>query len=373
MKKTITIKITPERKEDLLKTMEQYSSIYKAHTEWAIENKTYSKQKAHEALYFLCRNNFSELPSALIQCARDNALESVKSNKFKKTTPKKYATLRYDQRTVTLRGHQLTLSSIGKRQKTIISIPEYFKSIFDSWQFTGLQLSYRKGVFWGHLNYEKQSPDKMKNEKIIGVDRGIHNIVSTSDGDNFSGRVIRGSRRKHLYNRKNLQAKGTRSSKRRLCLLSGKEKRFSKQMNHIVSNWLLLQEADTFVLEDLSKIRKRRGKHANKRISDWSFFQLEQFLDYKADSLGKNIEFVDARYTSQKCNCCGHTAKNNRTKSLFVCKNCGYTEHADINAAKNIRDSYILSTQESRTGFSQQPECSQNYGRASNGACPRCS
>jgi putative transposase len=47
---------------------------------------------------------------------------------------------------------------------------------------------------------------------------------------------------------------------------------------------------------------------------------------------------VNPRHTSQRCSCCGHTAKENRlSQALFRCQSCGYEENADINAAKNIK------------------------------------
>jgi IS605 OrfB family transposase len=337
--------------------MEQYGKVYKKHIDWAVENKSISKQKAHAALYFDTRAAFPELPSAFVQCARDNALENIKANRFKNSTPKRFMTIRYDGRTSTLRGRQLTFSSIGKRQKVVLNIPEYFRSVFENWKYTGFQLVYRNGCFWACLNYETETPI-IKEGRVVGVDRGLHNLAVTSDGDMFSGKEVRKNRRNHLYNRRTLQAKGTRSAKRRFNALSGKEKRFNKQVNHVASKWLVTKDANVFVLEDLSKNKKRRGKHTNKRLSDWGFRQFEMFLLYKAEAVGKTLAYVDARYTSQKCSCCGHIAKKNRKENRFQCTFCGFSEHADINAAKNIRDSHILSTQEGRAGFSQQPECS---------------
>lgn len=71
---------------------------------------------------------------------------------------------------------------------------------------------------------------------------------------------------------------------------------------------------------------------------------MEQFLTYKSVALGKRVGYVDARYTSKKCNRCGHINGANRKKSRFNCRACGYHEHADLNAAYNIRDNYILSS-----------------------------
>jgi IS605 OrfB family transposase len=356
VQRTIKIKVVPEQPTTLLETMEEYGIIYKLHADWAIANRTWCKQRAHENLYSKCRTQFPNMPSALVQCARDNAMESVKSTKFRRSIePKKLATIRYDCRTATLRGQQLTLSSVGKRQKFILSVPQYFKEVFDTWKFTGCQLSYSKKTFWVGLNFKTEDPPRQTGE-VLGVDRGIHNIVFTSRGERYSGKKVRKNRRKHLFNRRNLQAKGTRSAKRRRKSFSGSEKRFSKQINHLVSKWLVAREVTTFVLEDLSKITKKRGRYCNKRVSDWSFYQLDQFLTYKAEALGKTVEYVDRRYTSQRCSCCGHVDRTNRNKNKFKCVMCGFTDHADLNAAKNIRDSYLLLAHVGKAGPSQRPK-----------------
>ncbi len=128
--------------------------------------------------------------------------------------------------------------------------------------------------------------------------------------------------------------------------MSGREKRFMRDVNHCVTKKLAnLPDVAVFVLEDLSGIRKnRRGKKMNKWLGSWSFYQQDLFLAYKAEALGKRVAFGDPRYTSQKCNVCKHIRKTNRTKSRFHCCNCGNRDHSDWNAAKNHRDDYILST-----------------------------
>jgi len=146
-----------------------------------------------------------------------------------------------------------------------------------------------------------------------------------------------------IHNRRKLQQKGTRSAKRRLKAMSGREKRFMKDTNHCVSKKLANQPGvAVFVLEDLSSIRtQRRGKKMNKWLGSWAFYQQEQFLTYKAEALGKRVAHQDPRYTSQKCNICKHIRRTNRHKSKFHCKNCGHRTHADLNAAKNVRDDYV--------------------------------
>ena len=125
--------------------------------------------------------------------------------------------------------------------------------------------------------------------------------------------------------------------------MKGKEKRFSKDVNHCIAKKLAEQKnISTFVLEDLSGIRnRRRGKKLNKRLSSWPFHQLQMLLEYKAEALGKTVEYVDPRYTSQRCHQCGHIYKGNRNKSQYRCIRCQMFCHSDKNAAINIRDRYL--------------------------------
>jgi putative transposase len=347
MMRTVSIPVNLPS-ERFLPLMKQCAEIFNAHVDWALANGTYNKNKAHQDLYADLRLKYPGVPSALLQTVRDNAMEAVKATKFKRTPRKKPTSgLRYDKRTMTLRGQQLTLSCVGKREQVILSVPEYFKEVFEGWEFKGATLTYskHKKQFWVRLVFETDTPAVQVGE-AQGIDRGLYHLATTSDGQFFSSAKVRATQRRYLHNRKTLQQKGTRSAKRRLRAMSGREKRFMRDVNHCVSKKLAHQKSFTiFVLEDLSGIRnQRRGKKVNKWISSWTFYQLEQFLGYKSEALGKRIEFVDARYTSQRCSVCKHIAKTNRTKSRFHCRNCGHQAHADTNAAINVRDNYILST-----------------------------
>ena len=87
--------------------------------------------------------------------------------------------------------------------------------------------------------------------------------------------------------------------------------------------------------------KKKHGKRFNRKIANWSYYQLEMLLTYKAEALGKSVEYVDPRFTSQRCNSCGHIARKNRNGSEFRCDVCGHKDGADVNAAKNIRDLWL--------------------------------
>jgi len=349
MKRTLKIKINPPHEvfNNLKEQLVVCNSIFNRYVRWAYQNKTYNKRKAHQDLYKFLREKYPQINSALIQSIRDTALEAIKGVKFK-TKPKKgkYSALRYDKRTFTLRGQQITLTTMGKRYKEILHIPEYYKEIYETWDYRAAMLCYNKkqDQFYINIVFENKEEIEAYKGDIVGIDRGLYNLATTSAGINFSGNKLRATQRRYLFNRKKLQAKGTPSSKKLLKKISGKEKRFSRDVNHCTTKKISHLPYSVFVIEDLSSIRtKRRGKKLNKWLSSWPFFQFEQFLKYKTEALGKRVEYVDAHYTSKKCSRCGNRSIHNRYKSRFKCSACGFLEHADKNAAINIRNNYILS------------------------------
>lgn len=75
----------------------------------------------------------------------------------------------------------------------------------------------------------------------------------------------------------------------------------------------------------------------NRAILEQGWYELRRQLEYKPLWRGGQVLAINPAYTSQKCACCGHTMKENRqTQSQFECLECGYTENADINGARNI-------------------------------------
>jgi len=184
-------------------------------------------------------------------------------------------------------------------------------------------------------------------KRVLGLDFGIHNIVAGSDGQIVSNAKRNCVKRKHAYLRACLQAKGTPSARRHLRCLSGKEARFSLNENHVLAKQIANLDYHTFVIEDLTNIRKNAktwSKSLNRKFANWTFAQLQFFLEYKSIALGKKVVKVDPKYTSQTCNVCGHVEQANRVKSKFSCKSCGHSDHADLNAAKNIRDKFLAAS-----------------------------
>ncbi|EQD26062.1 IS605 family transposase OrfB, partial [mine drainage metagenome] len=121
--------------------------------------------------------------------------------------------------------------------------------------------------------------------------------------------------------------------------MSGRERRFVLDTNHVISKKMVELPFDVFALEELetSKMRKKKnGRRFNKMLGSWSPYQLEQFIEYKANDRKKSVVYVNPKYTSQKCSSCGYINRNNRHGSEFHCLNCNFELHADLNASRNI-------------------------------------
>ncbi|WP_335990726.1 RNA-guided endonuclease InsQ/TnpB family protein [Glycomyces sp. MUSA5-2] len=178
---------------------------------------------------------------------------------------------------------------------------------------------------------------------FLGVDMGIANIATTSDGDNYAGAGLRRYRRRMAKVRAELQAKGTKSAKRKLKARSRREARAVKDNNHRIAKQLVGSAERTgrgIGIEDLAGIRDRVRLPAAQRgeLNSWSFHQLQTFIAYKAKRAGVPVAVVDARNTSRRCPRCGHTAKANRpNRNHFNCVGCGLAGPADLVAAVNIR------------------------------------
>ncbi|NGN66362.1 IS200/IS605 family element transposase accessory protein TnpB [Streptomyces sp. A7024] len=189
-------------------------------------------------------------------------------------------------------------------------------------------------------------PEEPRFEPVdwIGVDRGIANLATTSDGTNYQGRRLGRYRRHHARKRAELQAKMTHSAKRRARRRARKEQRHAANQNHKISKEIVAIAQRTgrgIAVEDLGSIRDRVRPRRDQRamLSSWPFRQLEEHLRYKARRAGVPVIAVDARYTSQRCPRCGHTERaNRRTRDHFCCRRCGLAGPADHVAGVNVRN-----------------------------------
>jgi len=234
------------------------------------------------------------------------------------------------------------------------------------------------------LNIELPDPQPKDHPSIVGVDVGqrYHFVATDMNGQSLfeKGAAVRQQKDRFVRARRSLQRKGTRSATRRLVLLSGRERRFVADRNHVLSRRLLTRfPTAIFGLEDLTHIRERtegrsnpnastKAKRAKRRRSQWSFQELQFNLAYKAPLFGSLAVKVDANFTSQACPKCGHTSKENRPKAglMFVCQVCGHQGHSDRVASVNIALRTLLVRQDwmSTGALSMRPDVTDSETKA---------
>jgi IS605 OrfB family transposase len=304
---------------------------------------------AHHRVYGETRLRFG-LGAQLAICARAKAVEAIKAVKAKRReicpTFGPRGSIRYDARTFRLMSlDRVSLNTLNGRVvcRLVLGARQYAMLVDPSWGVGGADLVWRRGTYYLHVSQSREaSPDTVCDGGTLGVDLGIVNLATDSEGEIFSGARVHTVRARYHRRRQRLQQVGTKNAKRRLRQVSGREARFQRDVNHCISK-RLVHKAVVFrkalALEDLSGIRERvtvRRAHRYERHA-WAFYQLRQFITYKAAWAGLSIHLVNPRNTSRTCSACGHCEKANRkSQSEFLCQRCGFTLHADYNAAINI-------------------------------------
>ena len=258
-------------------------------------------------------------------------------------------------------GNMLSINTLKNRVKVPFDVPECFKAYFadgSGWSFGTAKLVSLNREWYLHIPMTREAPDSSADTSpahVVGVDRGLRFITTAYDETGKTtfvpGEAILKKRDSFNRVRAELQARGTRSAKRTLKRISGRENRWMSDVNHRISKTLVRTYGkDTlFVLEDLTDVSfsddnlKSRISHGRNELRSWTFYQLEQYLSYKAQGAGSIVIKVPADYTSQRCPKCGRIHKENRNHKNheYICDACGYRSNDDRIGAMNL---YVLGT-----------------------------
>jgi IS605 OrfB family transposase len=293
--------------------------------------------------YVEIRQRFG-LSSQMAQFAIKAACDAYKRDRSKRVRFQRHAAIPYDQRTMSFkRPGRVSLLTLDGRVKVAFVVGAYDAKRLDLPKGQS-DLVYRDGKWFLYVTVDVPDGPPIDPGDFIGVDLGIANIATDSDGNRHSGEDVERVRRKRNLQRRRLQRKGTKGAKKKIRRMRDKEARFRRHQNHFASKAIVESARRTgrgIALEDLEGIRGRvtaRGGDARDRLSGWAFHQLGAFIGYKARLAGVAVVFVDPRNTSRTCAECGHCEKANRqSQERFSCKGCGHEDHADRNAARNIR------------------------------------
>ena len=212
------------------------------------------------------------------------------------------------------------------------------------------------------LNLNLDIPYKPKTEVVegrtLGVDLGIKYPAYMCLNDDTYKREHIGSiddflrireqmqdrRRKLQHDLKFIKGgKGRKKKTQALDRLRDKEKNFATTYNHMISK-NVVEFAKKNQCEYINMEKLTKDGFNNKILRNWSYYQLQQYIEYKAEREGIKVRYIDPAYTSQTCARCGHIDKENRqTQEKFICTKCGFELNADHNASINIArsDKYI--------------------------------
>jgi len=280
------------------------------------------------------------------------------------TTP----TIRYDSRTMTLFDDgTVSLSTIESRVRCPLVLPEdedgyqqqFLRS--DSWTLTESTLTIRDGSFYLHLGFSRpvsKTDSTAADGTVLGVDLGVDNIAVTSTAQFFSGAELNHRRREFERIRGQLQQTGTRSARRTLRSMGGREQRHARERLHRIANEIVAEAhqygCTVIAFENLDGIRDRIPNAGF--FHRWAFRRLVAYVAYRTEVLEMRVETVDPTYTSLRCADCGHIDNENRPSRVqFCCQQCGTSANADYNAAKNVALQYVRRGHQSprRTGASR--------------------
>jgi putative transposase len=262
VKLTAQIKLLPDKSqaEALLSTLRAANDACNFVSRAAWQGKTFRQFDLHHLYYRDVRSRFNlsaQVTVRVISKVADSYKLDRKTERRFKTT----GSIAYDDRIMSWRipesrvsiwttsGRVLVPFVCGDRQRDLLLSRK-----------GETDLIYRKGTFYLSATCEIDAPLKADTTGVLGIDLGIKNIAVDSDGTVHSSGKVNNVRHRHRRLRTKLQGKVTRSAKRKLKKLSGKESRFARDVNHCISNVIVAKAKDTkraVALEDLTGIRMR--------------------------------------------------------------------------------------------------------------------
>jgi len=342
MKQTLMVKLAPtgEQHSALLQTMERFNEACDAVATVAFALRTANKFRLQKAVYQDIRSRY-KLSAQMAIRAISKVSEVYKRDKSIQPAFKPHSAVVYDQRILSWKGlDKISILTLSGRQVVSTRIGGFQEARIDR-RVKQSDLVLRNGIFYLAIVVDVFEPGADVVTGTLGVDLGVNNLAVDNDGQFYSGEDIDKVRVKIDTLKASLQSAGTKSAKRHLKTLSGRESRFRRSVNHRISKRLVSKAKDShrcIALEDLRGIGETTVRHSQRRRhKSWAFAQLRQFIEYKARITGVMVRMVNPRYTSQECPQCHYIAKSNRrSQSKFLCQQCGYILHADIVGATNI-------------------------------------
>lgn len=202
----------------------------------------------------------------------------------------------------------------------------------------------RRSAYFICVTFGSQSENlyPTNENQAVGIDMGITYFLTDSNGCFVENprHTKKYEKRLRVKNRALARKKkGSgrfRKTKSELNQLHSKIANVRKDFLHKIS-FQYVKENSLIVCEDLKVKNMIKFGNLSKHIADVSWSMFFDQLRYKSKQYEKTFIQINPKYTSQKCNACGHIAKENRpNQANFHCVSCGHQQNADFNAAENI-------------------------------------
>ncbi|EHP88587.1 transposase, IS605 OrfB family [Methanotorris formicicus Mc-S-70] len=171
----------------------------------------------------------------------------------------------------------------------------------------------------------------------FGVDLGVYNLVVIADNKGeslrFDGEIVKGHKRRLKKKEFNKYTK-----------VGNKISNYSRYINHVISKEIVKKAKQYnagIVLEKLkglkkSKLNNSTPKNIRRVLHIWSYADLIEKIEYKANLEGVPVVEVSPRNTSKTCSRCGYVNRRLKNERIFICSKCGLEIDRDLNAAINI-------------------------------------
>lgn len=346
---------TPEQASALLATLKRANEAANAISKAAWEAQTFAQYHLHHLVYATARERFGLSAQVVVRLIAKVA-DAYKKDRKRERRFRKHGGIAYDDRILRYYSDRVSIWMVGGRERISFVCDERARNLLVHRQGES-DLVYRDGQWYLLATVNCAEAPEREVDDWLGVDLGIVNIATDSDGTRHSGALINGVRRRHRRLRQRLQAKGTRSAKRLLKRRCRKERRFARHLNHCISKSIVATAQGTgrgIALEVLKGIRDRVTARKPQRaaLHNWAFGQLRAFVEYKARRAGVPVVLIDPRNTSRTCPGCGHVAAANRkSQAHFSCVSCSLAGNADHFAAINIGRRAAVSQPHAADGF----------------------
>ncbi len=299
------------------------------------------------------------------QCAKRQAIKIGKSWRRKKkkgNLPVFEGAIILDQRFINIEKAKNTsfdywvkIATLNKGEPALIPIKSYnyANEYFKNWKLVnGGRIEIKDNKTFLILTFERKTPIPKESGDIIGIDIGIKKLMTSSNNNRYGEGI------ENLMDKIQRKKQGSKAFKR---ALKERDYYINKEIKQ-----LPFDKLKAIVMENIKDIKKETKKHKRLRkefrskFQRWTYARLFNRINQLCELNGVRFSTVEPTFTSQTCNICGFVHKLNRNGEIFLCRNCGYTQDADLNASKNILKSYLT----------QQPMVAGNVQTNKMDKCP---